>query len=99
MAPSGIVAWLGGIHDVVNCALAFLWPLAWLISLGGFHPLLSLCLSALLQGGAFFCITRSRTLTARGKATICITWGMFFALALRLALAYAAWQSVMPAQQ
>ncbi len=96
MAPSAIVAWLGGIHGILDCAIAFLWPPALPLIYFGLQPILALCVSALLQGGIFFCAVKSRRLTARGKATLAITWGMLFAYILRLALAYEAWQSVVP---
>ena len=37
-------------------------------------------------------MVRSRTLTAKGKVTLAITWGMLFALILRLMIAYEIWQ-------
>ena len=96
MAPSAVVAWLGGIHGLLDCAIAFLWPLALPLIYFNFTPLASLCCSALLQASIFYCVVRSQRLTARGKATFAITWGMLFALILRLALAYQTWQSLMP---
>ena len=97
MAPSAVVAWLGGIHGILDCAIAFLWPLALPLIYLDFAPLAALCCSALLQAVVFYCVVRSRRLTARGKATFAITWGMFFALILRLTLAYQAWQFFSPA--
>ena len=94
MTPSAVVAWLGGIHGILDCAVAFLWPPALPLIYFDFTPLAALCCSALLQAIIFFFVVRSRSLTPRGKATLAITWGMLFALILRLALAYQAWQSV-----
>lgn len=94
IVPAGIVAWLGQLGDILYCACGFLWPIALpLISLG-FSTWGALCLSALTQAIVFFCITRSRKLTAKGKVTLCITWGMLFALILRLIIAYEIWLSV-----
>ncbi len=96
--PSGVVAWLGGIHGIFDCLIAFLWPIALLLIYLDTNPLLALCASALFQALFFFWMVRSRTLTPRGKATLAITWGMLFALFLRLALAYQTWQAVISPQ-
>ncbi len=93
--PSGIVAWLSGLHGILDCLLAFLWPIALIFIYLDVQPLLALCVSALLQALFFFRMSRSPTLTPRSKATLAITWGMLFALILRLALAFQAWQSVL----
>ncbi len=91
MLPSAVVIWLGGDHDLLACAIGFLWPLALPLSFVNFPEVGALCCSALVQAAVFFLMVRSRTLTPRGKATFAITWGMLFALLLRLALAYQAW--------
>ena len=91
MLPSSVVIWMGGDHDLLACAMGFLWPLALPFSLANFPVVGALCCSALVQDSVFFLMVRSRKLTPRGKATFAITWGMFFALLLRLILAYQAW--------
>lgn len=94
IVPSGIVSWLGGHETLLSCITAFLQPIALPINYMGFGANASLCLSALLQAIIFFLVAHHRKLTPKTKLTICITWGMFFALLLRLLLAYAAWRSV-----
>ena len=92
IVPSGIVAWLGQVGDILACTFAFLFPSALPLNYFGLSPMASMCLSALVQAIAFFCMVRSRTLTPKGKVTIAITWGMLFALILRLMIAYEVWQ-------
>ena len=94
MIPSGVVAWLGGIDDVFSCIIAFLWALARPLEYLGFTKVAALCLSALVQAIAFFWMAKSRKLTARGKLTIAVTWGMSFALILRVLIAFELWRSV-----
>lgn len=95
IVPSGVVAWLGGETDLLACACGFLWPLALpLISLAKMPPLWALCLSALAQGLAYYAVVRSHTLTPKGKVTLTITWGMLFALILRVMIAYQVWAQV-----
>lgn len=91
IVPAGIVAWFGQVGDILSCACGFLLPLAVPLAHMGFASWAALSLSALLQAGVFFCMTRSRTLTTKGKVTLAITWGMLFALILRLMIAYDAW--------
>lgn len=97
IVPSGIVAWLGGVRDWGGCALAFLQPIALPLSYMGFGANAALCLSALVQAIAFFLLARHRRLTPKAKLTIAVTWGMAFALLLRLLLAFEAWRSVVGA--
>ncbi len=94
MIPSGIVAWLGGMDDWLSCCVAFLWALAQPLVYIGFAKPAALCLSALIQAIAFFWMARSRKLTARGKLTIAVTWGMSFALILRVLIAFELWRSI-----
>ena len=91
MAPSAVVAWLGQVGDILACSMGFLWPIALPLCYLGASANLALCLSALLQGFVFFWLLRTKILTPRAKTTLAITWGMLFALILRLALAYQAW--------
>lgn len=93
IVPSGVVAWLGQVGDILNCAFGFLWPIALPLTGLGLDVWAALCISAALQAILFFAVARSRKLTAKGKVTICITWGMFFALVLRLMIAYEVWLS------
>ena len=94
MIPSGVVAWLGGMEDVLSCSMAFLWPVAQPLVYMGFAKPAALCLSALVQAVAFFWMARTHRLTARGKLTIAVTWGMAFALVLRLLIAFELWRSI-----
>lgn len=91
IAPSAVVAWYGQAGDILACIFAFLIPIALPLNYFWCSPLLAYCLSALLQALVFFFMVRSRTLTAKGKVTLAITWGMLFALILRLMIAYDAW--------
>lgn len=91
IAPSAVVAWLGQVGDILACLMGFLWPIALPLNFIGCDIRLALCLSALLQALVFFWMVRTRLLTPRGKATLAITWGMLFALILRLMIAYQAW--------
>lgn len=93
IVPSGVVAWLGQVGDILACSCGFLWPIALpLVMLGG-PSLGALCISALLQAGVFFWLVRTPKLTAKGKCTFAITWGMLFALILRIMIAYELWLS------
>ncbi|MBQ4613829.1 MAG: hypothetical protein IJB31_02755 [Akkermansia sp.] len=94
MIPSGVVAWLGGMEDLLSCCVAFLWPLAQPLVYMGFAKAAALCLSALVQAVAFFWMARTQKLTARGKLTLAVTWGMSFALVLRILIAFELWRSV-----
>ena len=97
MLPSAVVIWVGGDHDILACAIGFLWPLALPLSLVDFPAVVALCCSALVQAAVFFLMVRNRKLTPRGKATFAITWGMLFAFLLRLALAYQVWLTTLHA--
>ncbi len=92
--PSGIVYWLAGVKDFVLCCVAFLWPLAYPLDLLGFNSTAALCISALVQGIAFWGVLRTRALSPKARLTICVTWGMLFALLLRLFVAYALYRQV-----
>ncbi|MBR4107567.1 MAG: hypothetical protein IKK45_02635 [Akkermansia sp.] len=95
--PSGIVAWLADVGDLLSCLCAFLWPIALPLDYAGFNQVAALCISALVQGIAFFALAATHRLSAKTKLTIAITWGMLFALLLRILIAYAVWQSVLNA--
>lgn len=91
IVPSAVVAWLGQVGDVISCAFGFLWPLAMPLIAMDFEPWAALGLSAMLQATLFFWMARSHTLTPKGKVTLAITWGMLFALILRIMIAYQVW--------
>ena len=91
IVPSGVVAWLGQVGDILACSMGFLWPIAAPLIRCGLDTWAALCVSAALQAILFFAVARSRKLTDKGKVTLCITWGMLFALILRIMIAYEIW--------
>ncbi len=92
--PSGIVYWLVGVKDLVMCSAAFLWPLAWPLDQLGFNATAALSISAFAQACAFWYLIRTQRLSPKAKLTIAVTWGMFFALLLRLLVAFELWRQV-----
>lgn len=92
--PSAIVAWLAEAGDLLSCLCGFLWPIALPLTWLGFTKVAAVCLSAFLQAVAFVWLARSRRLTPRGKLTLAVTWGMFFALLLRVLIAFELWRSI-----
>ncbi len=92
--PSGVVYWLSGVQDLVMCAAAFLWPIAWPLDQLGFNSTAALCLSALAQAIAFWAVVRAPRLSPKARLTIAVTWGMAFALLLRLLIAFEIWRQV-----
>ncbi len=93
--PSGIVYWLAGVQDFMQCAIGFLLPIAYPLDLIGFNHSAALALSAFVQGCAFWYLVRTRRLTAKSKLTIAVTWGMLFALLLKLFIGFHLWRQVM----
>ncbi|MBR5895767.1 MAG: hypothetical protein IKZ13_09530 [Akkermansia sp.] len=92
LVPSGIVAWAyGNEQDLLSCAFAFLEPPAVLLKLSGCSSSAAFILSAVLQSIVFFALSRSKKLTPKGKLTFAVTWGMLFALILRLLIAWQFW--------
>ena len=92
VVPSGVVAWAyGNVDDLLACSCAFLEPPAFLLKVSGCNSALAFTLSAVLQCLGFFLIARSKKLTAKGKLTVAVTWGMLFALLLRLLIAWQFW--------
>lgn len=90
--PSAIVLWAyGNVNDLLACVFAFLEPPAVLLRAGGCGRTAAFLLSALLQAILFFWVRRSSKLTPKGKLTLAVTWGMLFALILRLMIAYRFW--------
>ncbi len=92
--PSGVVYWLSGVQDFVMCCAAFLWALAYPLDLMGFNSTAALCISALVQSCGFWYLIRTRRLSPRAKLTIAVTWGMAFALLLKLLIAFALYRQV-----
>ncbi len=94
IAPSAVVMWLSDIADMASCAYAFLLPVAIPLDWGGFNKVAAICISALIQGIIFFWLAATRKLSAKAKTTIAVTWGMGFALILKILIAFAVYQAV-----
>lgn len=94
MMPSAIVAYLAEAGDLLTCCAAFLLPPSLLLDYAGFNMTAAMCLSALVQAIIFFWLALTKKLTAKTKITIAITWGMLFALLLRLFISFAIWQQL-----
>ncbi len=92
--PSGVVYWLAGGTDLMECSTAFLRTISYPLDLIGFNAAAALCLSAFAQGCAFWWLIRSKRLSPKAKLTIAVTWGMLFALLLKLWIAYYLWRQV-----
>lgn len=94
MVPSAVVMWLAEIADLMTCAYAFLLPVAMPLDWVGFNKVAAICISALIQGIVFFWLAITRKLSAKTKSTIAITWGMSFALILKLLIAFSVYRAV-----
>ena len=94
IVPSAVVMWLAEIADLMTCAYAFLLPVAMPLDWVGFNKVAAICISALIQGIIFFWLAVTRKLSAKAKTTIAITWGMSFALILRLLIAFSIYRAV-----
>lgn len=94
MLPSAIVMWLAEIAELSNCLYAFLLPIAMPLDWVGFNKVAAICISALIQGILFFWLAKTKKLSAKAKTTIAVTWGMGFALILRILIAFAIYQAV-----
>ena len=92
--PPAVVMWLAEIADLMTCAYAFLQPVAMPLDWAGFNKVAAICISALIQGIIFFWLAVTRKLSAKAKTTIAITWGMSFALILRLLIAFSIYRAV-----
>ena len=92
--PPAVVMWLAEIADLMTCAYAFLLPVATPLDWVGFNKVAAICISALIQGIIFFWLAVTRKLSAKAKTTIAITWGMSFALILRLLIAFSIYRAV-----
>lgn len=95
MVPPGVVMWLAEIADLLTCAYAFLLPVAMPLDWVGFNKVAAICISALIQGIIFFWLAVTKKLSAKAKSTIAITWGMSFALILRLLIAFSIYRAVL----
>ena len=94
MVPSAVVLWLAEIADLMTCTYAFLLPVAMPLDWVGFNKVAAICISALIQGIIFFWLAVTRKLSAKAKTTIAITWGMSFALILKLLIAFSVYRAV-----
>ncbi len=94
MVPSAVVMWLAEIADLMTCTYAFLLPVAMPLDWVGFNKVAAICISALIQGIIFFWLAITKKLSAKTKSTIAITWGMSFALILRLLIAFSIYRAV-----
>ena len=92
--PPAVVMWLAEIADLMTCAYAFLLPVAMPLDWVGFNKVAAICISALIQGIIFFWLAITRKLSAKTKSTIAITWGMSFALILKLLIAFSVYRAV-----
>lgn len=94
MIPSMVVAWLADVTDPLTLLFAFLQPIALPLVFLGVKGWFAMALSALVQGIAYFRLAKARRWSAKTKFTICVTWGMAFAAALRFLIAWATWRQV-----
>ena len=94
VVPSAVVMWLAEITDLLTCSYAFLLPVAMPLDWVGFNKVAAICISALIQGIIFFWLAITRKLSAKTKSTIAITWGMSFALILKLLIAFSVYRAV-----
>ncbi len=92
--PSGVVWFLGGGRDLLECCTAFLYTISYPLDLMGFNATAALGLSAFVQAGAFWGLVRSRRISPKVKLTIAVTWGMLFALLLKLWIGFYLWRQV-----
>lgn len=94
LLPSAVVMWLAELTDLVSCSYAFLLPVAMPLDWLGFNKAAALCISALMQGIVFFWLAASKKLSAKTKTTIAVTWGMSFALILKILIAFSVYRAV-----
>lgn len=93
LLPPAVVAYLGDMGDVLDCAAGFLQPLAWVLDKLGFNADAALCLSATVQAILYWALAANKRLAAKKKLTLAICWGTLTALALRLLIAFTVWQA------
>lgn len=94
VVPSAVVMWLSEIAELTSCTYAFLLPVAMPLDMVGFNKVAAICLSALLQGILFFWLAGTKKLSAKAKTTIAVTWGMSFALILKVLIAFSVYRAV-----
>ncbi len=94
VVPSAVVMWLAEIADLATCTYAFLLPVAMPLDWMGFNKVAALCISALIQGIIFFWLAASKRMKAKTKTTIAVTWGMSFALMLKILIAFSVYRAV-----
>ncbi len=94
MLPSAVVMWLAEIATLLDCTYAFLLPLAMPLDWLGFNKMAAICISALVQGILFFWLAKTKKLSPKARTTIAVTWGMGFALILRVLIAFSIYRAV-----
>ena len=97
MLPSSVVCLAGGERGLMNVLAAFLFPPGMIFqSVLGVSLSAAICISAALQGAAFWWLSCFCRRSPKAKITIAITWGMSLALLLRLQIAYLTWSAYAP---
>lgn len=94
MIPSAVVAWLAGIRQAFVLMFSFMLPIAMPLDWLGFNHTAALIIAAVIEGTGYIALVRAKKLTPKTKLTIAITWGMAFALLLKLFHLYAVWRQV-----
>ena len=84
IAPSALVTWLLG-APLGQAFAAFLLPISVLLEkLADFNSIAAASISAIVQFVVFLWLAYNRRLTPKQRLTVAITWGMLFALILRI---------------
>lgn len=97
MLPSSVVCLVSGERGLMDVLAAFLFPPGMIFqSVLGVSLSAAICISAALQGAAFWWLSRFCRRSPKAKITIAITWGMSLALILRLQIAYLTWVAYSP---
>ena len=94
IAPSAVVMWLAEITDLLTCCYSFLLPVAMPLDWLGFNKVAAICISALIQGIVFFWLAVNKKMSAKTRTTIAVTWGMSFALLLKVLIAFSVYRAV-----
>ena len=94
MLPSAEVMWMAEIATLLDRTYAFLLPLAMPLDWLGFNKMAAICISALVQGILFFWLAKTKKLSPKARTTIAVTWGMGFALILRILIAFSIYRAV-----
>ena len=94
IAPSAVIAWMLG-APVGQAMAAFLLPISVMLEhLADFNSMAAASISAIIQFILFLWLAYNRRMTAKHRLTIAITWGMMFALILRI-IVYRAGEAMM----